>query len=75
MPKAVPINEVGNEFFRISLAEPTPEFEAEIKLVANVSFIQLGLTDLAPVIEALTAMLGGVVHTINEFSGEFDTDD
>jgi len=74
-PALVAVNEKGVEFFRIGLAEPTPEFEADTDFSAQIVFAQCGLAKLVPLTQALPSMIAGVTHTINLFVGEFDSDD
>lgn len=74
-PKTVEITESGVEFFSITLAQPVPEFKADANVRAMVVFAQCGLAKLVPVPTILGAMITGVVHTINLFMSEFDTDD
>src|ERR1700674_58253 len=66
------ITEDGVVIFGIDLEAPATdsEFEAEADFVSQIAFEKCGRVELAPVIQTLTGLLQGTVHTISVFDGE-----
>lgn len=70
-PHRVKISEEYQEFFRVTLAEPKPGFEAEMGVSLQIAFEVCGLAKVVPVTNVLTGMRDWVAQLVNEFSGEF----
>ncbi|MGO4684320.1 hypothetical protein [Hyphomicrobium sp. 2TAF46] len=74
-PETIEVTENYKEFWRINLATPTPQFEANADISIAVAFSECGLAKHIDLTKVLPAMVAGITHTINEFRGEFDADD
>jgi len=65
------ITKDGAVIFTIDLVEATPEFEAKADIIPQIAFEKCGLVEFAPVIQTLTGLLQGTIHTVNLFASEF----
>jgi hypothetical protein len=70
-PFARKITEDGVVVFGIDLAKPAPKFQAEADFISQIAFEKCGRVEFALVIQTLTGLLQGTVHTVNLFKSEF----